>query len=218
MEIEKSYKREPNLGFIIGCMLKYNFHSFKRFLIYIFHYCKFLNLREKESCNYTDIDIINILSQIFPNKIDKKDLYELTNCSKNTFNKLFKEYFELKGYTGKRKFTLSETYGILNEWQGEGQWGMMESIKKEKLVKIINIGNYKNLAKEFSLVIGEEDYKSKNLFSPKEVKFFLAHIDLSESREADIFRYDEFKTISLWYFGIMILSIAFNKNKHSIKQ
>ena len=81
--------------------------------------------------------------------------------------------FEFKGFKGKRKFTLFETYGILNEWQGQGKWGMMQSIKKERLAKIINSGNYKNLASEFSLLVGEDKYKSKDKFSPKEVKKLL---------------------------------------------
>lgn len=215
----KRYKNGAPVIFIIGCLINYNFNSFRNFLIYIFHFSGYLDLRKKDSTQYTDEQLIKGLDLIYKTKIDKKDLYELTKCNKNTFNKRFKEYFELKGFIGKRKFTLFETYGILNEWQGQGKWGMMQSIKKERLAKIINSGNYKNLATEFSLLVGEDKYKSKDKFSPKEVKKLLEHIDLSESRKAErLLRYDEFENISLWIFGILILHNAWEKNKHSIQQ
>lgn len=215
----KRYKNGAPVIFIIGCLINYNFNTFRNFLVYIFHFSGYLDLKIKDSSHYTDEQLVKVLDLIYKEKINKKDLYEITKCNKNTFNKRFKQYFELKGYTGKRKFTLFETYGILNEWQGQGRWGMMQSIKKERLAKIINSGNYKNLANEFSLIIGKDNYKSKDKFSPKEVKKLLEHIDLSESREAErLLKYDEFKTISLWFFGIMILFNAWNKNKHSIQK
>tara|TARA_R110002049_G_C9016855_1_gene551044 strand:- start:66 stop:743 length:678 start_codon:yes stop_codon:yes gene_type:complete len=215
----RRYKNGAPVIFIIGCLINYNFKSFRNFLIYIFHFSGYLDLRKKDSTQYTDEQLIKGLDLIYKTKIDKKDLYELTKCNKNTFNKRFKEYFELKGFKGKRKFTLFETYGILNEWQGQGKWGMMQSIKKERLAKMINSGNYKNLATEFSLLVGEDKYKSKDKFSPKEVKKLLEHIDLSESRKAErLLRYDEFENISLWIFGIFILHNAWEKNKHSIQQ
>ena len=214
----KRYKNGAPVIFIIGCLINYNFNSFRNFLIYIFHFSGYLDLRKKDSTQYTDEQLIKGLDLIYKKKIDKKDLYELTKCNKNTFNKRFKEYFELKEFKGKRKFTLFETYGILNEWQGQGKWGMMQTIKKERLAKIINSGNYKNLATEFSLLIGESEYKSKDKFSPKEVKKLLEHIDLSESREAErLLRYNDFESISLWVFGILILHNVWEKNKHSIQ-
>ena len=213
------YKKGASVLFIIGCLINYNFNSFRNFLIYIFHFSEYLDLREKDSTQYTDEQLVKGLDLLYKKKIDKKDLYELTKCNKNTFNKQFKEYFEQKGYVGKRKFTLFETYGILNEWQGQGEWGVMQSIKKERLAKIINSGNYKNLANEFSLLIGEDVYKSKDKFSPREVKKLLKHIDLHESREAErLLRFDEFKNISLWIFGIFIFHNAWENNNHSIQQ
>ena len=124
----------------------------------------------------------------------------------------------MKGFIGKRKFTIFETYGILNEWQGQGEWGMVQSIKKERLANIISSGNYKSLANEFSRLIGEDKYKSKDKFSPKEVKKLLEHIDLPESRKAErLLRYDQFENIYLWFFGIIILHNAWEKIRHNIQ-
>jgi len=210
----KRYKNGVPLSFIICCFFKYNFKSPKKFIIYILHFSGYLDLRKKDSRYYTDEQLVKILDLNYNVKFNKKDLYELTSLNKNTFNKHFKEYFDLKGYKGKRKFTLFETYEILNEWQGKGKWAMMPSIKKERLAKIINFGNYKALANEFSLIIGEEGYKSKDKFSPKEVKKLLEHIDLSDSKKANrLLQYDKFETLFLCFLGIMILSSTFNKNK-----
>ena len=95
---------------------------------------------------------------------------------------------------------------------------MMKSIKKERLAKIINFGDYKSIANEFSLLIGEKEYKSKDKFSPKEVKELLKHIDLSESRQEErLLHYSDFKDLSLWYFGIIIIYYEW-KRKHCIQQ
>lgn len=208
----KRYENGVPVIFVIGCLLNYNFHSFRNFLIYILHFSGYLDLRQKDSNQYKDEHLIKALDLLYKQKIAKKDLYQLTSCNKNTFNKRFKNYFNEKGFVGKRKFTLFEAYGILNEWQGHGNWGMMQAIKKERLAKIINSGSYKKLANEFNLLIGKEVYKSKDKFSPREVKELLSHIDLLESEKAErLLRYDEFKTMSLWVFGVLILQNALNK-------
>ena len=211
MEFNQFTKRNASLGFIIGCLINYNFKSFKRFLIYIFHYCRFLNLKEKESKKISDIEIINILSQIHPEKVEKKILYALTGLSKNTFNKHFKEFFLKNEYIGKRKFTLYETYTILNEWQGQGKWSMLNSLNKQKIANFISSGNYKNLATEFKLI--NDNYNNKDKFSPKEVKGFLRHIDFNESdKEEKLFEYKKFHKNTLWVFGITIIFKVLEKS------
>ena len=96
---------------------------------------------------------------------------------------------------------------------------MVQSIKKERLANIISSGNYKSLANEFSRLIGEDKYKSKDKFSPKEVKKLLEHIDLSESRKAErLLKYDQFENIYLWFLGILIWHNAVEQNKHSIQR
>ena len=213
----KRFKNGVPLWFIIGCLINYNFHSFKRLLIYIYHYSGYLDLRKKDSSQYTDEQIISALDLIYNEKIDKKDLYTLTDLSKNTFNKYFRDFFERNNYVGKRKFTLYETYGILNEWQGKGKWGMLKSIKKERLAKIINSGNYKELGKEFQLSLKDKSYKNQDKYSPNEVKQFLEHIDELETKnEERIFHYSDFQTLSIWTFGIFIVSLHFKK--HSLQQ
>ncbi|MGB1247633.1 MAG: hypothetical protein ACPG4Z_02020 [Chitinophagales bacterium] len=204
----KRFKNGTPLWFIIGCIMNYNFRSFSRFLIYIYHFSYCLDLRKKDSSQYTDVELISTLDLIYGNKIDKKDLYTLTDMSKNTFNKYFKDFFEKNNYIGKRKFTLYETYNILNEWQGKGKWGMFNSIKKERLAKIINSGNYKRLASEFKLSLKGKSYKNQDKFSPNQVKHFLEHIDEIETEnEEQLLHYSDFKTLSIWAFVIFVTSL-----------
>lgn len=210
----KRYENGAPVIFILGCLINYNFKSFRKFLIYIFHFSGYLNLKSKDSSQYTNEELIKGLDLIYKIKVSKIELCKLTQCNNNTFNKRFKKYFELNNYKGRRKFTLLETYGILNEWQGQGKWGMMQSIKKEKLAEILNSGSYKKLATEYGLAIGKKNYKGKDKYSPREVKNYLEHIDVLESEKAEeLLRYDDFQNISLWFFGIMILHNALSKNK-----
>ncbi|QHI38053.1 hypothetical protein IMCC3317_34370 [Kordia antarctica] len=211
MELEKFNQRGPSLGFIIGCLMGYNFHSFKRFLIYIFHYCNFLDLKKKEANQYTDEEIIDILTLIHSEKIDKKVLYSLTKLSKNTFNKHYKELFQENGFKGKRKFTLYEIYTILNEWQGEGTWSTLKSIKKQQIADVINLGNLKSLAEEFTLI--DCNYKNKDKLSPKEVKQYLKHIDFDQSeKEENLLQYKDFHKRTLWVFGLTIIFKVLEKS------
>ena len=211
MKMEQFTKRKPSLGFIIGCLIKYNFKTFKRFIIYIFHYLGFLNLSEKKSNEFSDKEIIDILTQIHPEKIEKKLLYALTNLSKTTFNKHFKEFFIKNNFKGKRKFTLYEVYVILKEWQGEGKWSVLESLNKNRIAEIISSGNYKKLASEFHLI--DANYKNKNKFSPKEVKLFLKHIDLDNSeKEEELLHYKKSHIQTLWVFGILMIDKVLEKS------
>ena len=69
------------------------------------------------------------------------------------------------------------------------------------------------------VLIGKDKYKSKDKFSPKEVKKLLENINLTESRNAErLLRYNEFENIYLWIFGILIFHNAWEKSKHSIQQ
>ena len=211
MDLKQYTERKPSLAFIIGCIINYNFHSFKKFLIYIFHYCGFLNLREIKASDFSDIEIINILTQIHPEKIDKKVLYSLTDLSKNTFNKHFKDFFIKNAFIGKRKFTLYQTYVILNEWQGKGKWSMPKSVKKQEIAEIINSGNYKKLATEFNLI--KDNYKNKDKFSPKEVKELLIHIGFNDSVEEEILlKNEKFNNYSLYAFGIIMIIKVLEKS------
>lgn len=213
METQELIKKGPTLGFVIGCLLRYNFHSFKRFLIYIFHYWGFLDLRIKSANQYSDKEIVDYLSRIYDEKVDKKILYSLLGVSKNTFNKHYKDFFEKNKFVGRRKFSLYEAYLILNEWQGEGAWSRLKSINKQEIADIINLGNLKNISSEFSLF--NEDYKHKDKLSPKEVKEFLNHIDFDElEKEEELLQYKEFHNRTLWIFGIsFVLKVLENSSR-----
>lgn len=215
MEKEQFSRRNPSLGFIIGCLINYNFHSFKRYLIYIFHYLGFINLNNKKSNEIRDKDIIDILTKIHPEKIEKKTLYILTDLSKATFNKHFKVFFNKKKFNGKRKFTLYEVYEILSEWQGKGKWTILKSLNKQSIAKVISQGNYKKLSSEFSLI--NANYKNKDKFSPKEVKEFLEHIEFENENE--LMKYGKFKRQYLWFFGIsMIIKTLEKSTAHNTVQ
>ncbi len=209
-----------NIKFITIILLslcKFNFKSFKRFLIFSFHYSNFINIKDFNSTNeITNEKLVSILDSIFNYKITKKELYKITNCSKNTFNKKLNNYLTANSLNGRRKFSLTETYGILNEWQGEGKWwGAMESIKKEKLAIFFSNGDYKKIAKEFELKFGKEFYKNNDKFSPKEVKELLIHIDEIESEESKrLLGLGEInKKISIWVFAILIGVLFLEKRK-----
>lgn len=50
-------------------------------------------------------------------------LYQITRLhSRTTFNDRFSVYFIDNDFTGRRSFTLLETYKILEYWQGDGKW------------------------------------------------------------------------------------------------
>ena len=196
--------------FIAVCILNYNFRSFKRFLIYLFHFSGYIDLKVKDSGQYTDKELISILEPLFPNKILKKDICKSIDLSNPTFNKHFKKFFEENEFVGKRNFNLYQTYTILNEWQGNGQWGTLKSIKKEDLAKILHSGNYKKLADEFKAFQIEEIY-DKN--SPKTVKEFLKHIDIDNTYDLEkILGYNEFKLTLLITIIIKICSLQTTNN------
>lgn len=210
------YNESPII-FIFGCLVNYRFNSFRNFLIYIFHFSGLLELRINDSSHYTNEQLAEILDSIIGEKIEKKHFYELTNCNKNTFNKYFKNYFEKNGHTGQRKFTFVESYNILTEWQGKGNWSMMNAIKKEKLIKTLNTGNYKKLANEVNLIIGKENYKHSDKLSPKMAKQILKHLDLDKSSESEqLLHYSDFKNSAFWAFGFLVL-YKIQKN-HSIQE
>ncbi len=199
-------------------LCKFNFKSFRRFLIFAFHYSDFINIKDfKSTSEITNEKLVSILDLIFNYKIRKKDLYCITQCSKNTFNKKLKNYLTTNKLNGRRKFSLTETYSILNEWQGEGEWGSMEAIKKEKLANFFSNGDYKKVAKEIELIFGKEFYKNNDKFSPKEVKKFLKHIDEIESEESKrllgLGKTNE--KISIWIFVILIGFYFWDRRKHT---
>ncbi|MBR9831357.1 hypothetical protein GYB57_04345 [bacterium] len=167
--------------FYAACLLGYNFKNFKRFLIYIFHFSGYIDLRVKSSDQYSNEEIAKLLELRFPIKIERLFLYQLTGLSKNTFKKHFGIYLQENDLVQKRKFTLLETYHLLNFWQGEGEWVRINAINKKTLADVLSSGDYKKLQEEFDLYIGNENYKRIDKFPPKVIRGFLEHIDILDS-------------------------------------
>ena len=70
--MRKRYKNEALTMFIIGCLINYNFNSFRSFIIYILHFSGYIDLRKKDSTQYTDEQLIKGLDLILKMKFDKK--------------------------------------------------------------------------------------------------------------------------------------------------
>ncbi len=218
MEREKDISKKIRfITIVLLSLCNFRFKSFRRFLIFAFHNSGFINVRDFASIDkITNERLVSVLDLIFHYKITKKELYKITDCSKNTFNKKLKDYLTEKNLNGRRKFSLEETYGIINEWQGEGKWGNMEAIKKEKLAKIYSNGNYKKIAEEFELKFGKSFYKNNDKFSPKEVKELLKHIDEIESKKSKEILGEEVEIsgrMSIWFFAILI-GVQFLKKRN----
>ncbi|WP_405370999.1 hypothetical protein [Nonlabens sp. Asnod2-A12] len=131
-------------------------------------------------------------------------------------NKYFGSFFKDNGLSGRRNFTLLETYKILEFWQGEGNWGRLKAIKKKKIAGILHNKNYERTADEFKAALGSDSYKT-NLISPKNIKKVIAHIDLTEENQVeDLIGYKETKTQFLWAFGILVL--VFHLEQLELKQ
>ncbi|MEZ5002319.1 MAG: hypothetical protein R2730_04710 [Chitinophagales bacterium] len=200
------HKNEITIGEVLLCLFLSS--SMREAILYIFDRLGVID----SSLEYTNEELVEIFSDnLFLEKIGKPDIRKLINLSRGTFNERFDEYFELNGLVGRRSFTFLETFKILRYWQGNDNWTLLlQATGKEQLAKIINGGSYKNLASEFSLLIGKDKYKGKDKFSPKEVKEFLTHIDLVKSDQADkLLNQKEFDTSLRWAFAVLIFLKSF---------
>ncbi|WP_203293585.1 hypothetical protein [Luteirhabdus pelagi] len=179
---KRRFKDGIPFWFMLHCILNYNFKSFKRFLIYIFHFSGFIDIRKKAVQDYKVEELYTFLEPMLIAKIYKKDFLKIFNVSNNTFNKYFEEHIKLNGLEGRRKYTLLEASEIINEWQGNEPWGYFEAITKENMVKGLALRDYRVLANDLNKRF-EKEY-TMNKFSPARVKQFLEHIDAHETKEA----------------------------------
>lgn len=211
---KRRFKNGIPLWFFVAVLLNYNFKSFRSFLIYLLHYSGVINLRERSSKEIPNQEIVAYIEQMFPEKIPRKLLREATNLkSGNTFNDKLRPYLEENDFMGRRSFRLSEAFGILQYWQGNGQWGRLGAAKKEFISEILHNGNYERTAIDFKGAVGKHKYQ-ENLISPKKIKELIAHIDLTEEELVeDLIGYEEFESWILWVFGIMMISLYLDKNK-----
>ena len=149
-------------------------------MIFIFHYCSIIDLREKNSSLYSGQDLAKAYENFTNEKIKKKDIYYLLGLSKNTFNKNFEGFLIKNGFIGRKSFSVTETYGILEFWQGEARWLRWEAFSKKELGEILNL-SYKELSNELKFILDEKiEYKSFDKFPPSLIIQFFKHIDFDE--------------------------------------
>lgn len=210
----RRFKNGTPLWFFVAVLLGYKFKSFRKFLIYLLHYSSIIDLRERRSEEISNKEIVFYIEQMFPEKIPRKLLREATNLkSGNTFNDKLRPYLEENDFMGRRSCTLTEAFGILQYWQGSGQWGRLGAAKKEFISEILHNGNYERTAIDFKGAVGKHEY-NENLISPKKIKELITHIDLTEEELVeDLIGYKEFESWLLWVFGIMMISLYLDKNK-----
>lgn len=218
------YNGEVPFGLIIDCLFNFNFYtktnpnlkekSVKRFLIYIFHFLYLLDLSKKPSPKYSNEDLLIILENLLPQKASKTDLYQLTGLSKNSFNKYLETHLKENNLEGRKKFTLRETFNILEYWQGEGQWGEMKAKKKKEVAKILNKGNYKNLSLESQLLF-ETNPKFKDKLAPREIKELCREFhsdDINDSKLDYILNFNGFEKNTMWIIAIISLILWVKKD------
>lgn len=218
--IEENYKRrrfnnDIPAWFFVAVLCNYNFKSFKKFIIYLLHFSRVIDLRYKKSKDISNEEIIIFFEPIFSDRIPKSLIRKLTNLkSGNTFNDKFGSYLYEHNLIGRRSFTLSETYGILNYWQGEGNWGRLNGAKKKMLADVLKNGNYERTALEFRGAIGVDGYQG-NLISPKKIKALIKHIDLTEDEgiTEELIGYEEFQNKILWMFSILMIAHYLENSK-----
>ncbi|MDX1719189.1 MAG: hypothetical protein R3353_03450 [Salegentibacter mishustinae] len=175
----KIYKDTIPLNILLGCIIYGNFKSLKRTLIFIFHFCSIIDLREKKSSKYSGIELAKAYQKCNNEKVEKEDLYNLFNLSKNTFRKNFEEYLVENNYGGRKSFTIIEAYGLLELWQGEAQWIQWEAISKKELTEILNLPP-KMLSMDLKKFLANNGYKNRNKLSPSLIVQFLDHIDFDK--------------------------------------
>lgn len=207
--IRKRTRDNFSVGFILGCMLGYNFHSFRRFLIYLLHYTCVIDLRKISSDKISDAFIARFLEMSFAIKVPKTRLVKLVGLSSNTFNKVFKEYIEKHDLKGRKTFSITEAYHMLEYWQGSGRWGRLKPMSKKKLAHHLHNGNYDRTATDSKYALSEKGYKD-NLLPPKKVKIIMEHLDITEDTlKEKLMGYHEFESYSIRLFTIYIMGLVF---------
>ncbi len=208
----KRSKDNFSIGFILGCVLNYNFRSFRRFIIYLLHYACVIDLRKTPLSEISDAFIARFLEEGFDIKVPKSRIRSLVGLSPNTFNKIFKSYLQDHELEGRRVFSITEAYYMLEYWQGEGNWGRLKAIPKKKLAIILHKGNYYRASMDSKYALGEEGYKD-NLLPPKSVKAIMEHLDITQDDlKEKLMGYNEFKSYSIRLFTVYIIAIVFKNN------
>ena len=174
-----------------------SFRSSIRMTIYLLFRFKLIDLRKiSVPMNPNLEDFAAILDEAYHWRFKKKDLINYLQVSNNTFNGLFKELLEEKGYAGRRSFTTLEVYHILKDWINTDTWYRVQAFSKKELAAYLHAGNYKKLAAEFNSFQGENTtYKQNDKLPPKLVYAFLVHIGLDKAEIEEVFTAKYYKEV-----------------------
>ena len=202
-----------NAGFILSVLFCSKIESIERQIIYIFYMCNIIphEFLKHKSDKLNKEFLLKIIFELTANKkyIPKKDLRQLTGLEdKGTFNKYFGEHISNIGLSNNRAFTLSETYQILQFWQGDDKWGRMEAFSKGELANRFTNGNYDELEIEMTNeIFAYDDYNHHDYIKPADTKKFINRVLDKESLNTV---YDkDFNVDYLYYFFLMYLLYAF---------
>ncbi|PRP66265.1 hypothetical protein [Nonlabens agnitus] len=198
--------------FVLMCLLNYNFKSFRRFLIYLLNAGSLIDLRERSSAQMTNEEIVVYFEPMLGSRVPRPLIRDIIGVqSRTTFNKYFGDFIKENNLSKRNGFTLLEAYKLLEFWQGEGKWGRFKAAKKQKLANILHNKNYERTAEEFRGAVDLDEYKP-NLLSPKTIKNFIRHVDLTDDDKVEaLIGYGEFKKSSLWAFGILMFYHSLNE-------
>lgn len=213
--------QKVNVGFILSVLFCSKIENIERQIIYIFYMCNIIpheflkNKREKLDKEF----LLKLIFELSADKkfIPKKDLRTLTNLEdKGTFNKYFNEHLKKLGLSKNKSFTLSETFQILQFWQGDDKWGRMEAFSKGELANRFMNGNYDELElKMTDEVFNYDEYRHHDFIKPADTKRFINKV---LDKESLVLIYEEdFDVDYLYYFFIMYLIYSFrNKKKKAL--
>ncbi len=210
-----------NAGFILSVLFCSKIESIERQIIYIFYMCNIIphEFLKNKSHKLNKEFLLKIIFELTANKkyIPKKDLRQLTGLEdKGTFNKYFGEHINNIGLSNNRAFTLSETFQILQFWQGDDKWGRMEAFSKGELANRFTNGNYDELElKMTDEVFNYDEYRHHDFIKPADTKRFINKV---LDKESLVLIYeDDFDVDYLCYFFIMYLIYSFrSKNKKAL--
>jgi len=224
MEIENTilsptYNREKGLtlGFVLSVLFCSKIEEVDRQVIYLFHVGRILDLRKIGKDELTHKFLLQKIFDVTRDKklVKKQDLRMLTKFSKPTFNKYFDKHLESLGLSMSRSFSLSETFKILQFWQGEDKWGRMKAFTKIELAERFTNKSYDNLELEITHTIIDFNYYSgHDYIKPADAKQFAKDFFKEDKESLEQFYEEEFNSDYLTFFSILLLLNSFDVKKN----
>jgi hypothetical protein len=162
-----------------------NFKNERRFVIYLYNYIGWIDLREKNSEGYKDIDLVKLFDKYTSLRITTKEIFETIGLSRNSFKEYFKNYIEQNGIANKRLNSI-DVYKFLLEFQGDNpDWTLMAVVRKKDFANALNT-TYKELAKGLELYKPNGQHKKRDKLTPSEIKGYLKHIGFDQEEIEDL--------------------------------